>query len=112
MATKIKKQWQLCCLLAVGLLFFNCRKPTKVVFIPATITGINNRVCVSGQGLVLTFNGETTLYEGNFCLADNSLEELDINSNTEFPMAVGVDTTHIAQNCTYPVIHLRKMVKR
>jgi hypothetical protein len=114
MINRLKRKWLHFFITASGLLLFNCNKPDKAhsPLVQATVTGFNNRVCFGGQGVALTFNGETQPMTGIFYVADNTPDELGISSNENFPLQVDVDTSNVLQNCTYPVVHLKKMVKR
>lgn len=101
-------------LFAILLLGINCNKMHNShlrKLIPATITGVYSRLCVSKQGIALTFNGETEPFKGKFFVADNSLSDLNIAEETVFPIKVEVDTVHISDNCAYPIIHLRQLLK-
>jgi hypothetical protein len=112
MATKLRNRWYVSALLASCFLVMHCNKFERTVFVHATITGVYNQVCFRGQGIALTFNGETMPYKGMFYIADNSPEEFGLNGSVNFPISVEVDTAHLPQNCAYPVIHLKKVVKR
>jgi hypothetical protein len=112
MIDTLRNKWYLAALIGSGFLFMHCNKYNNSSLVPATITGVYNRMCFSGQGISLTFNGETLPYKGMFYIADNSPEEFGLNSSVNFPLLVEVDTANLPQNCAYPVIHLKKVVKR
>lgn len=71
----------------------------------AIITGPDFRACICCGGLMITFNGETRPYTGDFRLinTDNSVD-LGITNNDTFPIYVKVDwkedTTNVCHDIT------------
>ena len=67
----------------------------------AIITGYDMRACVCCGGLMITFNGETRPYTGEFRLIENS-GDLGITDRDKFPLFVKVnwkpDTTNICNH--------------
>ena len=56
----------------------------------AIITGSDMRMCVCCGGLMISFNGETRPYTGDFKLIENSTD-LGITEKDTFPIYVKVD---------------------
>jgi len=75
----------------------SCKKDDKYMS-DAIITGYDGRMCMCCGGLMITFNGETEPYKGDFKLIDNSTE-IGIRTNETFPVYVKVDWTPISDKC-------------
>ncbi len=73
-----------------GLLFFSCRKAERPFMNTAIITGSDQRYCICCGGLMITFNGETRPYTGDFKLIANSAD-LGLTNKDTFPLYVKVD---------------------
>ena len=56
----------------------------------AIITGPDARACICCGGLMITFNGETRPYTGDFRLIENS-GDIGITDKDKFPIYVKVD---------------------
>lgn len=56
----------------------------------AIITGSDARMCICCGGLMITFNGETRQYKGDFKLVTNGTD-LGITDNDRFPIYLKVD---------------------
>ncbi len=56
----------------------------------AIITGVDARTCVCCGGLMITFNGATTPYTGDFRLIENE-GAVGITDKDRFPVYVKVD---------------------
>ena len=57
----------------------------------AVITGTDLRTCICCGGLMITFNGETKPYTGDFRLISNNTADIGITDRDTFPMFVKVD---------------------
>jgi hypothetical protein len=82
------------------LLTTSCKKEQPYMN-DAIITGSDMRMCVCCGGLMITFNGETKPYTGDFKLIENSAD-LGITEKDTFPIYVKVDwkvdTTNICNH--------------
>ena len=81
----------------LSVLSSSCKKDDKYMS-HAVITGYDGRMCACCGGLMITFNGETRPYEGDFKLIDNS-SELGFTLNDAFPIYVKVDWTSDPTKC-------------
>ena len=72
------------------LLFVSCKKDTSYMN-DAIITGYDSRDCICCGGLMITFNGETKPYAGNFRLISNIATDFRITENDTYPIYVKVD---------------------
>lgn len=67
----------------------------------AIIIGYDLRTCVCCGGLMITFNGETSPYTGDFKLIENS-GDLGVTDKDKFPLYVKVDwkvdTTNVCKH--------------
>lgn len=81
----------------LSLLNGSCKKDDKYMS-DAVITGYDGRMCACCGGLMITFNGETRPYEGDFKLIDNSAD-LSIKPADTFPIYVKVDWTTDPSRC-------------
>jgi hypothetical protein len=70
-------------------LFNSCKKQTTYMN-DAIITGNDARTCTCCGGLMITFNGETRPYSGDYKLIENG-NDLGIKDNEYFPIYVKVD---------------------
>lgn len=57
----------------------------------AIITGFDYRACVCCGGLMITFNGASKPYSGDFGLISNSAADIGITQTDTFPVNVKVD---------------------
>ena len=75
----------------------------------AIITGFDERACMCCGGLMITFNGETKPYTGDFKLIENS-SDIGISDKASFPIYVKLnwkaDTTNPCHR-----IRITKMVR-
>ncbi|HEY0677067.1 MAG TPA: hypothetical protein VGD17_02230 [Chitinophagaceae bacterium] len=68
----------------------------------AVITGFDTRMCPCCGGLMINFEGETELYEGNYYLITNDPASLGISVNSSFPLYVDVTWELETQGCNTP----------
>jgi hypothetical protein len=64
----------------------------------AILTGYDARSCACCGGLMVTFNGETQPYSGEFKLIKNT-DAIGISSNARFPIHVELDWTTDSTKC-------------
>jgi hypothetical protein len=89
--------------LAGSLLFIllsgtrSCQKEDKYMA-DAILTGYDARSCACCGGLMVTFNGETQPYSGEFKLIKNT-DAIGISSNARFPIHVELDWTTDSTKC-------------
>ncbi len=76
----------------------------------AIITGPDVRVCICCGGLMITFNGETKPYSGDFKLVDN-VSDLKLTDKDTFPLYVKVDWKADATNVCEHII-ITRMARR
>jgi len=76
-------------LMFVFLFNTSCRKEQPYMN-NAIITGADARMCPCCGGLMITFNGETRPYTGDYKLIENS-SDLGITAKDSFPMYVKID---------------------
>ena len=70
----------------------------------AIITGSDARTCVCCGGLMITFNGETRPYTGDFKLIENGVD-LGITEKDTFPVYVKVDwKVDTTNSCNHIII--------
>ena len=70
----------------------------------AIITGFDARTCICCGGLMITFNGETRAYTGDFKLIENS-DDIRVTDRDRFPFYVKVDWKEDATNvCNHILI--------
>ncbi|MEP7110567.1 MAG: hypothetical protein ABI760_21420 [Ferruginibacter sp.] len=78
----------------------SCKKE-QLYLNDAIITGFDARMCACCGGLMITFNGETRPYMGEFRLIEN-VTALGITDNDNFPIYVKVnwrtDTTSVCNH--------------
>jgi hypothetical protein len=70
-------------------LLVSCKKETPYMN-DAIITGSDARFCICCGGLMITFNGETKAYDGDFRLIANG-GKIGITEQDKFPIYVNVD---------------------
>lgn len=70
------------------------------------ITGADARMCVCCGGLMITFNGETRPYVGDYKHIENSAD-LGITEKDTFPVYVKVDWKVDTKNACKPIIITR-----
>ena len=76
----------------------------------AIITGFDARMCICCGGLMITFNGETRPYIGEFKLIENS-GDIGIKEDDRFPIYVKVDWKEDTTNvCNH--IFITRIVRR
>ena len=75
----------------------------------AIITGCDQRMCVCCGGLMITFNGETRPYAGDFKLIEN---DLGITCHETFPIYVKVDWTSDPNKCFGKYITVTKLKRQ
>ena len=86
------------------LLLTTSYKKEKPYMNDAIITGDDARMCICCGGLMITFNGETRPYAGDFKLIENSAD-LGITEKDSFPIYVKVDwKTDTAKACNHIII--------
>ena len=73
----------------VTFLSSSCKKESPYMT-EAIITGSDARMCICCGGLMITFNGETRQYTGDFKLVTNGTD-LGITDNDRFPIYLKVD---------------------
>jgi len=77
-------------ILALSLfLIASCKKEIPYMN-DAIITGFDERACICCGGLMITFNGETRAYTGDFRLIENG-GSIGITEKDRFPVYVKVD---------------------
>ncbi len=78
----------------------------------AILTGFDSRMCPCCGGLMITFNGETKPYTGEFFLIENDPSEFAINNNSSFPINVKVDWQSDTTKCSGNMIKITKFARR
>lgn len=73
----------------------------------AVITGSDLRVCICCGGLMITFNGETKPYIGDFRLIANHGVDIGITERDTFPIYVKVDWKEDTANVCKPILITR-----
>jgi hypothetical protein len=84
----------------------SCKKTEATFMDDATITGPDLRTCPCCGGLMITFNGETRPYTGDFKLIENGTQ-LGIKDNEAFPIFVKVDWKTDSTNICHHIIITR-----
>jgi hypothetical protein len=74
-----------------------CKKSDKPLT-SAVITGYDPRMCACCGGLILNFNGETSLFAKDFKLIENA-NDLGLAGNEHFPLFVQVEWVSLASSC-------------
>jgi hypothetical protein len=89
----------LACSLTFTMLFGtrSCQKDEKYMT-DAILTGYDARSCACCGGLMVTFNGETQPYSGDFMLIENT-DAIGISSTDRFPIYVELDWTSDSTKC-------------
>jgi hypothetical protein len=103
----MKKLSQLMSLILILFLFANssCKKEAPYMN-DGIITGSDVRTCICCGGLMITFNGETRPYTGDFKLIDNGAD-LGIKEKDTFPIYVKVDWKVDTTNVCHHIIITR-----
>lgn len=97
-------------LMSVFLFFSSCKKEYKYMS-DAIITGYDGRMCACCGGLMITFNGETQPYQGDFKLIDNS-SDFNIKPNDTFPIYIKVDWTSDPNKCFENYIKVTRLKRK
>jgi hypothetical protein len=103
--TIMKRSSQLIAIILTIFFFLNnsCKKEAPYMS-DAIITGPDARTCICCGGLMITFNGETRPYTGDFKLIDNGAD-IGITENDKFPIYVKVDWRANTRNvCNHIII--------
>ena len=74
----------------------------------AIVTGYDGRMCACCGGLMITFDGQSRPYSGDFKLIDNSAD-LGFSINEPFPVYVKVSWTEVPNKCNGNYIKVTKL---
>ena len=112
----MKKSSQLIVIVLTLLFFANnsCKKQTRKE-VPnmhdAIITGSDMRACICCGGLMITLDGESKPYTGNFRLISNSAADIGITQADKFPIYVNVDLKEDTTNVCNHIL-ITRIVRR
>lgn len=95
----------------ICLVIFSCKKE-KDTKGDAVIAGFDKRFCACCGGLVINFEGDTTLYSNNYYLIINKPEEFGIANDSQFPIYVKVDWEKVSNGCLNNEIKINKLERR
>ena len=112
----MKKPSQLIAIILTLFFFANnsCKKenPKEVPNMhDAIITGSDMRACICCGGLMITFNGESKPYTGDFRLISNSAADIGITQADTFPIYVNVDWKEDTTNVCNHIL-ITRIVRR
>jgi hypothetical protein len=108
----MKKLSQLIFIIFCILFFINSSCKKEVAFMnDAIITGSDARTCICCGGLMITFDGESRPYSGDFKLIDNPAVDLGIKEKDTFPIYVKVDWKVDTTNVCHHII-ITKIARR
>jgi hypothetical protein len=77
----------------------------------AIITGVDMRACACCGGFMITFDGETHPYTGDYKLVDNNAD-LGVTSTDTFPIYVKVDWQPIPDKCSGNYIKITRIKRK
>jgi len=112
----MKKSWQITVIILTLFSFTNnsCKKETQkeVTYMEdAIITGSDVRACICCGGLMITFDGDSKPYSGDFRLISNRAMDIGITQFDTFPIYVRVawkeDTSNVCHH-----IFITKIARR
>jgi hypothetical protein len=112
----MKKSSQLMIIILTLLFSVNnsCKKQTRKE-VPnmhdAIITGSDMRACICCRGLMITFDGESKPYTGDFRLISNSAADIGITKADKFPIYVNVDLKEDTTNVCNHIL-ITRIVRR